>query len=196
MLNLIKILCATEEYYKGDLLSFAYPEMLKVSFPEMFKDMSMATVKVYLRRVNGGDMNSVHGKIAALISDEHRQSVCFRVGSMLFIRTQMDELICPNEVNVIEVQLERSNVMVPYGWVLQIKVDLQIKIPNEEKPKQLNATLCFDKKTLSQIRCPKGTGIELEVKTTWTPIQEIGEQFRPQLSSPVQVNKKHIVINH
>lgn len=151
MLNLIKILCAAEEYNKGDLLSFAYPEMLKVSFPEMFKDMSMATVKVYLRRVKGGNMNNVCGKIAALISDEHRQSVCFRVGSMLFTRTNMDELTCPG--NSIEVPLERSIVMVPSGWVLRIKVDLQITIPHNQKPKHLNATLCFDKKTLSQIRC-------------------------------------------
>jgi hypothetical protein len=36
----------------GDLLPFAYPKTLKASFPEMFKEMSMATVLVRLRRVH------------------------------------------------------------------------------------------------------------------------------------------------
>ncbi|XP_066341269.1 uncharacterized protein [Miscanthus floridulus] len=162
----------------GDLLSFAYPEMLKVSFPEMF--MVPYTVEVNLRRVNNNDISSVCGKIVAFIVDEHRHSVPFRVGSMLFTEESC-QFLGRSEASL---DLVRSAVPVPPGWVLRIEVDLCIKIPDSNKAKHLKATLIFDKETLTQSQTPKGTGIE--IKGTITRV-ECMQDFPAQLSRPVEV---------
>jgi hypothetical protein len=102
--------------------------MLKVSFPDMFKVMSMATVVVNLSPPKEGwqHMERVCGKIAALIRDKHRNSVYFRVGSMLFTCIEGKRL-CSN-LPLLEVA--KSVVAVPSGWVLHIEVDLHIKTSN------------------------------------------------------------------
>jgi hypothetical protein len=174
----------------GDLLSSAYPEVLKVSFPEMFKEMFMIpyTVKVNLRRVNNKAINSVHGKILAFISDGHRHSVPFRAGST--VNGQFD-----GDSSEAILALERSVVVVPSGWVLRIEVDLCIKIrvSNRKRPLQdklLKATLIFDKESLSQSQTPEDTGIEVEV--TITRVEDYMQYFPAQLSRPVEVNIEQI----
>ncbi|XP_066379277.1 uncharacterized protein [Miscanthus floridulus] len=171
-------LVLNEEYMVGDLLSFAYPEMLKVSFPEMF--MVPYTVEVNLRRVNNNDISSVCGKIMAFIVDEHRHSVPFRVGSMLFTEESC-QILGRSEASL---DLVRSAVLVPPGWVLRIEVDLCIEIPDSNTAKHLKATLIFDKETLTQSQTPKGTGIK--IKGTITRVEYM-QDFPAQLSRPVEV---------
>jgi hypothetical protein len=109
----------------GDLLPFAYPEMLKMILPNTFKKKryKKATVEVRLEVQN--NKSRVYGKITAVIKDNNT-SVYFRVGSMLLARTEgVDELIWSNSDG--KVPLERSVVVVPSGWVLCIEVDLHVK---------------------------------------------------------------------
>jgi hypothetical protein len=171
----------------GDLLPFAYPEMLKASFPEMFKKMSMATVQVNLRQVNKEPMDSVYGKIAALIRDEHRHSVSFQVGSMLFTRT---ERTC-QKVGSSETRLDlaRSVVAVPSGWVLHIELDLYIKTGNSSDVNILNAILDLGKITRHCIGV-NGKEVEVEVSASWC-LKVRNEDIGKQLSPPVEVNIKH-----
>ena len=140
---------------------------------------------------------SVCGKIVAFISDEHRHSVPFRAGSMLFTHTEgTGQDVDGSEARLT---LQRSVVVVPSGWVLRIEVDLCIKIPdrnNHKKPlqdKPLKATLIFDKENLSQSQTPKGTGIEIkgtitrvEDMQTITRVEDM-QHFPAQLSRPVEV---------
>jgi len=190
---------AVEEYIVGDLLSSAYPEVCKVSFPEMFKEMFMVpyTMKVNLRRKrNNKAINSVHGKILAFVSDGHRHSVPFRAGSMLFTRTTKETAQHVGD-SVASLELARSVVAVPSGWVLLIEVDLCIKIPGSNKKKPLNeddkllkATLIFDNETWSRSQTPKGTGIKVEV--TITRVEDYLQDFPAQLSPPVEVHFEEI----
>ena len=139
-----------------------------MSFPEMCKEIFMVPykVEVNLRRAKNKTIHSVCGKIVAFISNEHRHSVPFRAGSMLFTHTEgTGQDVDGSEARLT---LQRSVVVVPSGWVLRIEVDLCIKIPdrnNHKKPlqdKPLKATLIFDKENLSQSQTPKGTGIEIK----------------------------------
>lgn len=155
-------------------------------------------VEVNLRRVNNNKIHSVWGKIVAFISDEHRHSVPFRAGSMLFTHTEGTG----QDVDGLEARLtlQRSVVVVPSGWVLGIEVNLCIKIKDEnnhQKPffqdKPLKATLIFDKENLSQSQTPKGTGIEIkgtiakvEDMQTITRVEDM-QHFPAQLSRPVEV---------
>jgi len=169
----------------GHLLPFAYPEMLKASFPEMFKQMSMATVQVNLRRVNKKPMDSVYGKIAALIRDEHKHSVSFQVGSMLF-RERTWQNVGSSETRL---DLARSVVVVPSGWVLHIEVDLYIKTGNKSKVNNLKAILYFSNMEHC-IDHARSDEFEVEVTTSWCPKVQ-NEDIGKQLSPPVEVNIEH-----
>jgi uncharacterized protein (DUF779 family) len=163
--------------------------MLKVSFPDMFKVVAMATVLVNLRPLGEGwqHMERVCGKIVALIRDKHRNSVYFRVGRMLFKRTGGKEL------GSIPMCLAKSVVAVPSGWVLHIEVDLHIKIKTSndgnKEMKHLNViTLRFDNDNESEtIRTETYEGVEVEVKITRNDGRT---NLPPQLTRSVEVNIK------
>jgi hypothetical protein len=170
----------------GDLLPFAYPEMLKAIFPEMFMEMSMATVQVNLRRVNKEPMESVYGKIAAFIRDEHKHSVSLQVGSMLFRRTERTwQSVGSSETRL---DLARSVVAVPSGWVLRIEVDLYIKTGNKSEVNNLNTILDFGK--MEECIDARSDEFEVEVTTSWCPKVQ-NEDIGKQLSPPVEVNIEH-----
>jgi hypothetical protein len=166
-----------------DLLPLAYPEMLKASFPEMmFKEMSMATVQVNLWRVNKKPMDSVYGKIVAFIRDQHRDSVSFQVGSMLFTRTERTGQNVGSSKTRLE--LARSVVVVPSGWVLHIELDLYIKTGNSSDVNNLKKNLNFGK---IRRQCIDANGDKAEVVISWS--QEVhNEYIGEQLSPPVEVN--------
>jgi hypothetical protein len=162
--------------------------MLKASFPDMFKVMSMATVVVNLWPPEEGwqHMGRVCGKIAALIRDKHRNSVYFRVGSMLFTCIEGKQLCS----NLPPLEVARSVVAVPSGWVLHIEVDLHIKTSNSNtEMKHLNViTLNFDNDNESEtIRRETYEGVQVEVKITRNDEQT---DFPLQLTCPVEVNIK------
>jgi hypothetical protein len=176
-------MCTAEEYTMGDLLSFAYPEMVKRIFPETFnKERYKATVEVRLQ-VQSNKFR-VYGKIAALIKDN--TSSYFRVGSMLLALTEgLDELICSN--SDVKVRLERSVVVVPSGWVLCIDVDLHVKTGNNGEANNLKATLDFNSSTnpMTQYRTVRGDKVHVTI--TWSPKLH-SEDIGKQLSPPVEVN--------
>ncbi|CAD6258080.1 unnamed protein product [Miscanthus lutarioriparius] len=174
----------------GDLLPFAYPEMLKASFPEMFKERSTATdVQVKLRRVNPEPTDSVYGKIAAFIRDKDRNSASFQVGSMLFTRTERSS----QNVGCLETRLElvRSIVLVPSGWELQVRLDLYIKTGNNGEVINLTHDLDFDKATKRATKsCFGAKGDEVEVTASWCS-KVRNEDIGKQLSPPVEVEMEY-----
>jgi hypothetical protein len=173
----------------GDLLPLAYPKTLKASFPEMFKEMSVATVLVRLRRVHkkNKSMEGVYGKICAFIRDEQRHSVSFQVGSMLFTHTEETghDIVRYPEGSL---QLARSAVAVPSGWVLRLEGYLHVKIRNCNEIKKLQVNFDFNERSLSrQTECERG--IEVEVKITWEKKQHFPSQL---ITCPVEVNIEHM----
>jgi hypothetical protein len=171
----------------------------------MFKVISMATVLVNLSPLQGGrrkqGMERVCGKIAAFIRDKHRNSAYFRVRSMPFTCTEGMALCYP-----MPLELARSVVAVPCGWVLHIEVDLHIKTSNsnDTEMKHLNViTLNFDNDNESETKTwrERYEGVQVEVKITRNdqqtnfPLQLTNfrlqlTNFPLQLTHPVEVNIK------
>jgi hypothetical protein len=158
----------------------------------MFKVVAMATVLVNLRPLGEGwqHMERVCGKIAALIWDKHRNSTYFRVGSMLFTRTEAEG----KRLRSIPMPLVNSVVAVPSGWVLHIEVDLHIKIKTSKDNKEMKhlnvITLHFDIDNESETeRTETYEGVQIEVKITRNNEQT---NFPPQLTCPVEVNIKYV----
>lgn len=168
----------------GDLLPFAYPEMLKRILPNTFnKKRYKATVEVRLEVQN--NKPTVYGKISALIKDN--TSVYFRVGSLLLARTEgLDELKWSNSDG--KVPLERSVVVVPSGWVLCIEVDLHLKTGSNSDANNFKATLDFNNSTNPMTQYVNvGGDDKVHVTVTWSSKLH-SEDIVKQLSPPVEVN--------
>ncbi|RLM70054.1 hypothetical protein C2845_PM17G02470 [Panicum miliaceum] len=184
-------------YIMGDLLPMgdrllpplAYPEMVRVIFPETFNTMSStAHVQVELKvGVNNGECK-VYGKIAALIS-RHGSRV-LRAGRLLFTRTQgADEpaAVYSNGTGVLEVPLARSAVAVPSGWSLRVEVDLQIETGNNSEAKSLKYTTRPISKSYETTWHPEVGDNQIKVKImSWVP-EVTNENIGRQLSSPLEV---------
>lgn len=153
----------------------------------MFKVMSMATVLVNLRPTEERwqRMKSVYGKIAALISDKHRNSVDFPVGSRLFTYSEAKGMALRS--NPMPLKLARSVVAVPSGWVLHIEVDLHIETSNRKiDKKHMNVTLNFDSDRESETKSETFKGVQVEVMVTRNNDEQ--QDFPLQLTCPVEVN--------
>lgn len=145
----------------------------------------MATVLVNLRLLEERwpHSASVCGKIAALVRDKHRDSAYFRVGSMLFTRSE-GMALCSNPMPL---EVARSVVAVPSGWVLHIEVDLYITPSNSNTDmKHLDViTLNFDNDNESETKSETYEGVQVEVEVIWNDKQP---DYPLQLTCPVEVN--------